>query len=152
MTPLLYASCRALLPGSKTLPTNSPTAWQVTTSAVSGKLAKAGLSNHRLRITGPTVIASKEADRHRTSERLNKNSITAISVRSIEFLNHVNTHRLSRQGVSPEDQAAALCRLGPPIVDTLLQSYTNEPPSYHSLESHPRTSFSHQRYAVASKV
>jgi hypothetical protein len=83
---------------------------------------------------------------------LNTNSITTKTVRSIEFLNHVNTHQLSRQGVSPEDQAAALCRLGPPIVDTLLQSDTNEPPSYRSLESRPRTSFSHQRYAVAFKV
>lgn len=125
---------------------------QVTTSAVRGMLAKAGLSKQRLRITGPNVLATKKADRHCTSERLNKNSITAKTVRSIEFLNHENTHQLSRQGVSPEDQAAALCHHGPPIVDPLFQSDAHEPFTYRSLESRPQTSFSHQRYAVAPTV
>jgi hypothetical protein len=83
---------------------------------------------------------------------LNKNSITAKTVRSIEFFNHENTHQLSRQGVSPEDQAAALCHHGPPIVDPLFQSDAHEPFTYRSLESRPQTSFSHQRYAVAPTV
>ena len=115
-------------------------------------LAKAGLSKQCLRITGPNVLASKKADRHCTSERLNKNSITPKTVRSIEFLNHVNTHQLFRQGVSAEDQDAALCHHDPPIVDSLFQSDTHEPSTCRSLESRPQTSFSHQRYAVAPKV
>jgi hypothetical protein len=74
-----------------------------------------------------------------------QNSITAKTVRTIEFLNHVNTHQLSHQGISPEDQAAALCHHGPPIVDPLFQSDAHEPSIYRSLESRRQTSFSHQR-------